>query len=64
MKVRFFLNSDANHEATNIGEWVDTVDDLELAEGEWESFTDDQKHSAARDYWLENGLPEIYYEEQ
>ena len=63
MKVRFCLDSGANIHSCNKSTWLDTVDDLGLAVGEWEDMSEEEKHKAAEEYWQENGQPEIYFEE-
>lgn len=61
MKAEFFCNSGANHAACRY-EVLDTVLDLGLAGGEWESLTDDEKQAHLDDWnsghlemgWIEN----------
>lgn len=60
MKVKFFCNSGANIHSCR-EEILDTVDDLSLAEGEWETLTDDEKGEMASE-WANNKL-EIGYSE-
>lgn len=62
MKVQFNVNSGANVYSTNKSGWFDTVEDLGYGEGEWESFSDDEKWEEAN-IWAQDHL-EIYYEEE
>ena len=64
MKVRFNLDSGANIHSNNQTEWLDTVDDLGMEEGEWEAMNDDQRYEAQVEYWNGDGHPEIYAEEK
>ena len=64
MKVQFNVNSGANIHSNNESGWLDTVEDLGLAEGEWESLTDDEKYKETIEYWQAMGQPEIFYEEK
>ena len=60
MKVKFCCDSGANIHSCR-SEILDTVEDLGLDEGEWETLKDDDKLSLVDD-WAANRL-EIYYEE-
>lgn len=60
-KVRFNVNSGANIHSTKTSKWYDTVEDLGMAEGEWEGMSDDDKWMYT-DKWAQQYL-EIYYEE-
>lgn len=53
-KVKFYLDSGANIHSCRSEEF-DTVDDLGLDEGEWEEYTDDEKHECVMD-WANNYL--------
>ena len=61
-KVRFCLNSGANIHSTKTSQWFDTVEDLGLAEGEWEELDEDERYELAES-WANDYL-EIYYEEE
>ena len=60
MTVKFYCDSGANIHSCR-SETFDTVKDLGLEDGEWESLSEDDKHEMARD-WANDRL-EIYYEE-
>ena len=62
MKVRFNLNSGANSESNNQSEWID-VEKLGYTNDEWIDLDESDKRYEARMYFLDHGLPEIYYEE-
>ena len=62
MKVRFCCDSGANIHSCNKSDWMDTVEDLGLEDGEWEEMTYDEKHNMIEE-WANNYL-EIYYEER
>jgi hypothetical protein len=62
MKVRFNCDSGANIHSCNESDWLDTVEDLGLDEGEWEKYSDDEKWKCAEE-WANERL-EIYYEEK
>lgn len=64
MKVRFYLNSGANYHSTHDSGWLDTVDDLGLAEGQWESMSEDEKWNMELEYWQGLGFPEYCREEE
>lgn len=59
-KVKFFCNSGANIHSCR-KQVVDTVKDLGLDEGEWESMSDEEKYKVAEE-WAQDRL-EIYWEE-
>ena len=60
MKIKFFCNSGANIHSCR-RETLDTVDDLGLQEGEWETLSDDEKDKMAEE-WAWNKL-EIGYDD-
>ncbi len=62
MKVKFCLNSGANIHSCNEVE-LDTVEDLGMAEDEWEGLSDDDKYKQVRDYFGSEGYPEFFWEE-
>ena len=64
MKVRFNLDSGANIYSNNQTSWLDTVEDLELEDGEWERLTDEEKYEIQVEWWNGEGNPEYYFEEE
>ena len=62
MKVQFYTDNGANIHSCRKSEWLDTVEDLGLEEGEWEKYSDDEKWVFAKD-WADNYI-EIGYEEE
>lgn len=60
MKVKFVCDSGANIHSAN-EEIFDTVEDLGLDEGEWESMSEEAKNKMAED-WA-NQTIEIYWQE-
>lgn len=62
MKVRFNCDSGANIHSNRDSGWLDTVEDLGMAEGEWENMTDDEKFQET-EIWANNYLA-IWYEEE
>tara|TARA_R110002096_G_scaffold327284_1_gene521241 strand:- start:842 stop:1036 length:195 start_codon:yes stop_codon:yes gene_type:complete len=63
MKVRFNLDSGANIHSNNQTGWLDTIEDLGLEEGEWESLSDDERHEMQVEWFNGNGYPEYSYDE-
>lgn len=49
-KVKFFCDSGANIHSRNESRVFDTVADIGLDDGEWESFTDDEKYRIAQEW--------------
>jgi hypothetical protein len=64
MKVRFNLNSGANVHSNHDTGWLDTLEDLGMDDGEWESMTEDEKYDYVAEYWNGMGYPEMFYEEE
>jgi hypothetical protein len=60
MKVKFFCNSGANIHSTR-EDTFDTVKDLVLDEGEWESMSDEDKYKMAEE-WANERLEIGYYD--
>lgn len=63
MKVKFYVDSGANIHSNNESEWLDTVEDLGMEEGEWESMSDDEKYKEV-ETWASNYLDMGYKEEE
>jgi hypothetical protein len=61
MKVTFFCDSGANIKSCRSAA-LDTVKDLGLDEGEWESYSEDQKYECA-EQWAADKMS-IWYEEE
>lgn len=61
MKVKFYVDSGANIHSNNESEWLDTVEDLGMEEGEWEEMSDDDKFQEVQD-WASNYLSMGYEE--
>lgn len=61
MKVKFYVDSGANIHSNNESEWLDTVEDLGMEEGEWESMSDDDKYKEV-EMWASNYLAMGYEE--
>ena len=61
MKVKFFCDSGANIHSCRESEWLDTVEDLGLDEGEWESYSEEEKYKTAEEWAFER--LEIFFEE-
>ncbi len=59
--VRFCCDSGANIHSCRKSRMLDTVNDLGLADGEWETLSEDGKQALAEE-WANNYLS-IYYEE-
>ena len=64
MKVKFCLDNGKCHNSTHETEWLDTVEDLDLQEGQWEEMDDDERLEMVDHYWLEKGFPASSYEEK
>lgn len=62
MKVKFYVDSGANIHSNNESEWLDTVEDLGMEEGEWEEMSDDDKYKEV-EMWASNYL-DMGYEEK
>lgn len=60
MKVKFFCDSGANIHSCRSAT-LDTVKDLGLDEGEWETYSEDEKYKVAEE-WANDRL-EIYFKE-
>ena len=64
MRVRFSVDSGANINSRNTGEWFDPVEELGMEEGEWEKLSDDEKYKQAAQWANESGYLEIFFEEK
>jgi hypothetical protein len=61
-KIRLFCESGANGRSYRVSGLLDSVDDLGLDAGEWESLSYPEKYNRAVE-WANERL-EIYYEEE
>tara|TARA_R110000851_G_scaffold3631_1_gene14836 strand:+ start:165 stop:365 length:201 start_codon:yes stop_codon:yes gene_type:complete len=64
MKVRFNLDSGENIDSNNQTDWLDTVEDLGLEEGEWEKLNDDKRYEMQVEWFNGDGYPEYSYDEE
>ena len=62
MKVKFLVKNGANIHSCKTSGVMDTVKDLGLDDGEWESMSEDDKFKCAMD-WANEHI-EVWYEEQ
>ena len=61
-KVKFFLDNGANIHSKRESKVLDTVKDLRLDEGEWESMKEDEKYNIVEEWaqqYIEYGWKEI-----
>ena len=62
MRIRFYVDSNANIHSCNNTDWFDTVKDLGLKEGEWEDMTEEKRFELANELVNEQGMLEIGWE--
>lgn len=62
MKIKISLDSGANIKSCNTVEIDHEVLGFETVE-EWNAADEDTKYKSVKEYWNENGLPEIFWEE-
>ena len=57
-------DSNANIKSCNTQE-VDVVEDLEFdSRDDWDAASDEKKMQAVTQFWYENGIPEIYWDDR
>ena len=63
-KIKVSCDSNANIKSCNTQE-VDVVEDLEFdSRDDWDAASDEKKMQAVTQFWNENGIPEIYWDDR